>query len=87
MEKLTAKRSIRMSKGNKKVQVEVKETPNNREGFTELELYVNDEKIGQLQQEEGQTVTVTNNSGTESKVRSVDEGINKLIMDYNLHQM
>lgn len=87
MKKLTAKRSIRMSKGNKKIQVEVKETPNNREGFVELELYVNDEKIGQLQQEEGQTVTVKTNSGTESKVRTVDEGINKLIMDYNLHQM
>lgn len=87
MEKLTAKRSIRMSKGNKKVQVEVKETPNNREGFTELDLYVNEEKIGRLQQLEGQTVTVTTNSGTASKVRTVDEGINKLIMDYNLHQM
>lgn len=76
-----------MSKGNKKVQVEVKETPNNREGFTELDLYVNEEKIGRLQQLEGQTVTVTTNSGTASKVRTVDEGINKLIMDYNLHQM
>lgn len=76
-----------MSKGNKKIQVEVKETPNNREGFVELELYVNDEKIGQLQQEEGQAVTVKTNSGTESKVRTVDEGINKLIMDYNLYQM
>lgn len=76
-----------MSKGNKKIQVEVKETPNNKEGFIELELYVNDEKIGQLQQEEGQSVTVKTNSGTESKVRTVDEGINKLIMDYNLHQM
>lgn len=76
-----------MSKGNKKIQVEVKETPNNKEGFIELELYVNDEKIGQLQQEESQAVTVKTNSGTESKVRTVDEGINKLIMDYNLHQM
>lgn len=76
-----------MAKGNKKIQVEVKETPNNREGFVELELYVNEEKIGRLQQEEGQAVTVTTNSGTESKVRTVDEGINKLIMDYNLHQM
>ncbi|SIN98093.1 Protein of unknown function [Carnobacterium alterfunditum] len=76
-----------MSKGNKKVQVEVKETPNNREGLTELELYVNGKKIGQLQQKEGQTVTITTNSGTESKARSVDDGINKLIMDYNLYQM
>ena len=76
-----------MAKGNKKIQVEVKETPNNKEGFTELELYVNDEKIGQLQQVEGQSVTVTTNSGTESKVRTVDEGINKLIMEYNLHQI
>ncbi len=76
-----------MAKGNKKIQVEVKETPNNKEGFTELELYVNDEKIGKLQQAEGQSVIVTTNSGTESKVRTVDEGINKLIMEYNLHQI
>ena len=76
-----------MSKGNKKIQVEVKETPNNKEGFTELELYVNDEKIGKLQQVEGQSVIVTTNSGTESKVRTVDEGVNKLIMEYNLHQI
>lgn len=76
-----------MAKGNKKIQVEVKETPNNKEGFTELELYVNDDKIGKLQQVEGQSVIVTTNSGTESKVRTVDEGINKLIMEYNLHQI
>lgn len=76
-----------MSKGNKKIQVEVKETPNNKEGFTELELYVNDEKIGKLQQVEGQSVIVTTNSGTESKVKTVDEGINKLVMEYNLHQI
>ncbi|MBC9825699.1 DUF2969 family protein [Carnobacterium inhibens] len=76
-----------MAKGNKKIQVEVKETPNNKEGFTELELYVNDEKIGKLQQVEGQSVIVTTNSGTESKVRTVDEGVNKLIMEYNLHQI
>ncbi|AGY81065.1 MULTISPECIES: DUF2969 family protein [Carnobacterium] len=76
-----------MAKGNKKIQVEVKETPNNKEGFTELELYVNDEKIGKLQQVEGQSVIVTTNSGTESKVKTVDEGINKLVMEYNLHQI
>lgn len=76
-----------MAKGNKKIQVEVKETPNNKEGFTELELYVNDEKIGKLQQAEGQSVIVTTNSGTESKVKTVDEGINKLVMEYNLHQI
>ncbi|MER2174673.1 MAG: DUF2969 family protein [Carnobacterium sp.] len=76
-----------MAKGNKKIQVEVKETPNNKEGFTELELYVNDEKIGKLQQVEGQSVIVTTNSGTESKVKTVDEGVNKLIMEYNLHQI
>ena len=76
-----------MAKGNKKIQVEVKETPNNKEGFTELELYVNDEKIGKLQQVEGQSVIVTTNSGTESKVKTVDEGINKLVMEYNLNQI
>lgn len=74
-----------MSKNSKKIQVEVKETAKNKEGFVELELYVNEEKIGMIQQETGNPVTVISNSGTESKARSVDEGINQLIMDYNLH--
>ena len=40
-----------------------------------------------IQQEEGKSVNVIFNSGAESKAKSVDEGINQLLMDYNLHQL
>lgn len=76
-----------MAKSSKKIQVEVKETAKNKEGFVELALYVNQEQIGMIQQEEGKPVTVLTNAGTESKAKSIDEGINNLLMDYNLHQM
>ncbi|WP_034551112.1 DUF2969 family protein [Carnobacterium funditum] len=76
-----------MTKGNKKIEIEIKETPNNKEGFIELSLSAGKQQIGLIQQEEGKSVTVIFNSGAESKARSVDDGINQLLMDYNLHQI
>lgn len=40
-----------MARGNKEVKVEVRETERNTEDFVELELFINDEKIGTVQQE------------------------------------
>ncbi|MGB6179539.1 DUF2969 family protein [Carnobacterium sp.] len=76
-----------MTKGNKKIEVEIKETANNKEGFVELSLSAGKQQIGLIQQEEGKTVTVITNSGVETKARTVDDGINQLLMDYNLHQL
>lgn len=82
-----SKRSLCMSKKNKKIEVEIKETANNKKGFIELSLSAGKQEIGLIQQEEGKSVTVITYSGAESKAKSVDEGINQLLMDYNLHHM
>ena len=76
-----------MAKNNKKIEVEIRETANNKEGFVELALSAGKQEIGLIQQEEGKSVTVITHSGAESKAKSVDEGINQLLMDYNLHHM
>lgn len=76
-----------MTRGNKNIEVEIKETTNNKEGFVELSLSIGKQKIGLIQQEEGKSVTVVSRSGAESKAKSVDEAINQLLMDYNLHQL
>lgn len=76
-----------MTRGNKNIEVEIKETANNKEGFVELALSIGKQQIGRIQQEEGKSVTVVSHSGTESKAKSVDEAINQLLMDYNLHQL
>lgn len=81
------KRSLFMTKGNKKIEVEIKETANNKEGFVELSLSAGKRSIGLIQQEEGKSVTVVTNAGVESKARTIDDGINQLLMDYNLHQL
>ena len=76
-----------MTRGNKNIEVEIKETTNNKEGFVELSLSIGKQQIGLIQQEEGKSVTVVSRSGAESKAKSVDEEINQLLMDYNLHQL
>lgn len=76
-----------MSKRNKKSEVVIKETNRNSEDFTELELFVDNEKIGTIQQEKEQAITTINKNGNKAKAKNIDEAINNLIMDYNLHYM
>ncbi|SFQ35070.1 MULTISPECIES: DUF2969 family protein [Desemzia] len=76
-----------MSKRNKKSEVMIKETNRNSEDFTELELFVGNEKIGTIQQEKEQAITTINKNGNQAKAKNIDEAINNLIMDYNLHYM
>ena len=74
-----------MARGNKEVKVEVRETERNTEDFVELELIITDEKIGTVQQEGKKNPTVSMKDGKSFVVKTVDAGINDLIMDYNLH--
>lgn len=76
-----------MAKRNKKSEVVIQETSNNTENFTELELFIHKDKIGTIQQPKGETITTINKNGNEAKAKSIDEAINNLIMDYNLHYM
>lgn len=76
-----------MSKRNKKSEIVIKEGQNNKEDFTELELFIHKDKIGTVQQPKGAEVTLITKSGKEAKAKNVDEAVNQLIMDYNLHYM
>lgn len=76
-----------MSKRNKKSEIVVKEGPNNKEDFTEFELFIHKDKIGTIQQPKGAEVTLFTKNGKKAKAKNVDEAINQLIMDYNLHYM
>ena len=76
-----------MTKRNKKGEVVIQETSNNTDNFTELELFIHKDKIGTIQQPEGEPITTINKNGNEAKAKSIDEAVNNLIMDYNLHYM
>lgn len=76
-----------MSKRNKKSEVVIKESPNNKDDFTEFELFIRKDKIGIIQQPKGKEIILINKDGKEGKAKNIDEAINQLIMDYNLHYM
>ncbi|MBM6615729.1 DUF2969 family protein [Desemzia sp. RIT804] len=76
-----------MAKRNKKSEVVIQETSNNTDSFTELELFIHKDKIGTIQQPKGEAITTINKNGNEAKAKNIDEAINNLIMDYNLHYM
>lgn len=76
-----------MAKRNKKSEVVIQETSNNTDSFIELDLFIHKDKIGTIQQPTGEPITTINKNGNEAKAKSIDEAINNLIMDYNLHYM
>ncbi|SFH65007.1 DUF2969 family protein [Pisciglobus halotolerans] len=76
-----------MAKGNKKNNVEIKETANNTADFVELEVVINKNKIGLIQQEGNKPVTLVTRDGKVANAASIDDAMNQLIMDYNLHYM
>lgn len=76
-----------MAKKNKKNDVEIKETKNSTADFTELEVLVNKNNVGIIQQEKGKSINIITRDGKTAKAKSVDDAMNQLIMDYNLHYM
>ncbi|MDN6626719.1 MAG: DUF2969 domain-containing protein [Pisciglobus halotolerans] len=76
-----------MAKKNKKNDVEIKETKNNTPEFTELEVLVNKNNVGVIQQKAGDAITIVTRDGKTAKAKSIDDAMNQLIMDYNLHYM
>lgn len=74
-----------MGKRNKQIEVEINETKNNTESFTEYELVVRKKVIGTLQQEGDSLVTVVFKSGKKRTAHSIDEGVQMLIEEHNLH--
>lgn len=74
-----------MVKRNKQIEVEINETENNTEEFTELELVVKKKVIGTLQKEGDSLVSVEFKSGKKRTAQSIDEGVQMIIEEYNLH--
>lgn len=74
-----------MGKKNKQIEVEINETQNNTDTFTEYELVVRKRVIGKLQQEGDGLVNVEFNSGKKRTAQSIDEGVQMIIEEYNLH--
>lgn len=74
-----------MSKKNKQIEVEINETKNNTDDFTEFELVVKKKVIGRLQQEGDGLVNVEFKSGNKRTAQSIDEGVQMIIEEYNLH--
>lgn len=68
-----------MSKKDKTVPVELEERKSG-----ETAVIVNKKEIGAVKPVEG-GFTVTSNHGLNQAVKSIDEGLNLLIADYNLH--
>lgn len=76
---------LAVSKRNKNIEVEINETSNNKNDVTELELVVRKKVIGKLQQQADGPVTVEFKSGNKRTVPSIEEGIQTIIAEYNLH--
>lgn len=74
-----------MGRKNKNIEVEIQETKKNTETYADLEIVVNKKIIGTVSQEENEQAYATYKSGREIPVRSVEEGIETVIAEYNLH--
>lgn len=74
-----------MGRRNKNIEVEIQETKKNSNDYTELEVVVKKQVIGTISQPEGEQATVLLKSGKTYKVKTVEEGIQLVIAEYNLH--
>lgn len=74
-----------MGKRNKQIEVEINETANNTDTYTEYELVVRKKVIGKLQQEGDGLVNVEFKSGKKRTAQSMDEGVQMIIEEHNLH--
>lgn len=74
-----------MAKRNKNIEVEIRETANQSESLTELEVLVNNKVIGIVRQPQDEQVAVNYKSEKEMTAKTIDEGIQVIIAEYNLH--
>lgn len=74
-----------MANRNKNIEVEIKETTNQSDALTELEVLVKNKVIGTVRQPLDEQVTVSYKSEKEMTAKTIDEGIQMIIAEYNLH--
>lgn len=77
-----------MARKNKPIEVDIRETDKNKNNVTDLEVVVKKKVIGTIHQEDGdRLVSVEMSSGKKRQVNSVDEAIETIIAEYNLHDL
>lgn len=74
-----------MGRRNKNIEVEIQETKQNSETFTSLEVVVKKQVIGTVEQSVDEQAQVTFKSGKSRSAKTVEEGIQMIIAEYNLH--
>lgn len=74
-----------MAKRNKNIEVEIRETSKNTDTVTDLEVLVKNKVIGTVHQEPEGQAAVHYKSEKEITAKTVDEGIQMIIAEYNLH--
>jgi hypothetical protein len=73
-----------MSRREKKFEIEIKEAKEN--GSVINEVYINRQLVGQISQVNDKNFTASNQSG-EMRVKSMDEGIQWIVAEFNLHSL
>lgn len=71
----------------KNFEVEIQPTSKDTAEHTSLELLINGETVGTIDSSQEDTYEVVFNSKKTMKVQSVDEAVEFLIKEYNLHGM
>lgn len=75
-----------MAKKIKEHQVEIREGSEHAPDFKDLEIVINDKVIGRIKQSEGERFChVELPSGQTASQRSIDDGIEDILKEYNLH--
>ncbi|MFC6464926.1 DUF2969 family protein [Marinilactibacillus sp. GCM10026970] len=74
-----------MSNRNKNIEVEIKETANQSDTLTELEVLVKNKVIGTVRQAQDEQAMIWYKSDKEMTAKTVEEGIQMIISEYNLH--
>ena len=73
-----------MSRREKKFEIEIKEVKENVSVINEV--YINRQLVGQISQVNDKNFTASNQSG-EMRVKSMDEGIQWIVAEFNLHSL
>lgn len=67
--------------------VEVEETKGSTKESQEYQVVVNKKVIGTVSQKQGEMAEAVFRSNQPHKVRDIDEGIQYILMEYNLHDL
>ncbi len=72
---------------NKKAEIEIRETENDTENYTEVEVFESDRSIGIISELDDGNFEAIYLNGAKRKLSTLEEGVEYIIREYNLHDM